>query len=222
MNLKEMGKEQKQYIAIGGMVSIALVVGIVFAVRGSLSSIAEARLELNDLAGKIESADRALAMQQQVKDEFAETMGAIKEHLRDAPPIQNYYSWATEAIHAKARLANLEIDTIDEQSRKGGAPSGGKGKALNLEPYSLRIVAHGGFESLKQFLELIEKDHPLARMVMVDISTGSEPEIHDVQLMVQWPFNLGVVADAWADIAVQQQGSGNPGSDPSKEQSNEK
>lgn len=218
MNLKEMGKEQKQRIALSIVVVVGLVVGVVFAARGSLSSIAKARQELNDLTGKIERADRALAKQEQGRNEFAETMDTLKEHLRDAPPVQNYYSWAMEVIHAKARLANLEIDTIDEQSRTGKSPAGGKDKTLNLESYSLRIVAHGGYEALKQFLELIEKEHPLARVIMVDISTGSAPEVHDVQLMVQWPFNLGVVADAWANIAVQQPAAESP----SKESFNEK
>ena len=200
MNVKDLTKEQKQRVVLGGIVAVALVAIIFFGIKVSLSSIAVARLELNDLTGKIESADRALAKGSQVRKEYGETIEELEAYLHGAPPVQNYYSWATEVIHERARQANLEVDAIDEQSRPGSPPSGGKDKALKLEPYSLRIVAHGRYEALKHFLELIEKEHPLARVVTVDLSTGSDPEVHDVQLVVQWPFNLGSVADAWPDM----------------------
>lgn len=205
MNLKNLTKEQKQYMALGGIVALVLVAGVVFGIKLSLSSIEDAKLELSELEGKIESADLALSKQGRVRAEFAETMGSLKEYLRDAPPNQNYYSWATEAIYATARKTVLEIDAIDEQTQMPNKPAGDDDKPLTLEPYSLRIAVHGGYEDLKGFLELMEKDHPLARVVSVDISTGSGPEIHDMQLVVQWPFNLSTVADAWAGIAVQQE-----------------
>ena len=210
MNLKDLTKSQKQYIALGGAGTVVLAVIIVFGIKVSLSSITKGKLELDDLMGKIESADLALSKQNRIRQEFAESMGALKAYLRDAPPSQNYYSWATEAIYAKARLANLEVDAIDEQARTGIAPEGEDGKVLKLESYSLRITAHGGYDTLKYFLELIEKDHPLARVITVDISTGTGPEIHDMQLVIQWPFNLGAVSDAWADIVVKQQSIENP------------
>ncbi len=210
MSLKDLTKRQMQYIALGGMGAVVLAVIIVFGIRVSLSSTAMAKLELDDLMGKIESADLALSKQDQIRREFAESMGVLKAYLRDAPPSQNYYSWATEAIYAKARLANLEVDAIDEQARTGIAPEGEDGKTLKLESYSLRVTAHGGYDALKYFLELIEKDHPLARVITVDISTGTGPEIHDMQLVIQWPFNLGAVSDAWVDIVVKQQIIENP------------
>jgi hypothetical protein len=202
MNFKDLTKEQKQHIALGGIVATALIVIIVFGIKVSLSSISVARLESNDVTGKIESADRALAMQSKVREEFAQTMRELKEHLQNIPPDRNYYSWATEIIYSKARLTGLEIDAIDEQTRSGIPSKGGNNKELKLESYSLRVTAHGGYETLKQFLELIEKDHPLARVTGVDISTGTDSEIHDMQLVIQWPFNLSVVTDAWASIDI--------------------
>lgn len=210
MNFKNLTKEQKQYIALGGIVATALVVIIVFGIKVSLSSITVARIELNDLTGKIESADRALAKQSKVREEFAETMHGLKEHLQNIPPDRNYYSWATEIIYSKARLAGLEIDAIDEQTRTGTLPKKDTNKEIKLESYSLRVTAHGGYETLKQFLELIEKDHPLARVTGVDISTGTEPEMHDMQLVIQWPFNLNVVTDVWASIDIKNQSTENP------------
>ena len=205
MNFKNLTKEQKKYIALGVIVATALVAIIVFGIKVSLSSISEVRLELNDLTGKIESADRALAKQSKVREEFVETVDRLKGHLKNIPPDRNYLSWATEIIYSKARLTGLEIDTLDEQTRTRVPSKSGNNKELKLESYSLRVTAHGGYETLKQFLELIEKDHPLARVTGVDISTGTDPEIHDMQLVIQWPFNLSVVTDAWASIDVKHQ-----------------
>ncbi len=203
MSLKELTKEQKQRIVLGGIGAVVMVAIIFFGIKVSLSSLAKAKLELDDLAGKVESADRALAKQAQVRKDFAESLVVLKKYLRDAPPKQNYYSWATEAIHTKAWQSNLEIAAIEQQSLPGSSLSGGKGKALNLEPYSVRVTAHGGYEALKQFLALVEKDHPLARVVVVDVSTGSDPEIHNVQLVVEWPFNLSAVAGTWVGIDLE-------------------
>jgi chorismate mutase len=205
MNLKNLSKGQKQYIALGAIAAVGLMTLIGFGIKVSLSSIKNSRQELNDLTDRIESADRSLSRQGQVRQEFAETMGTLKEHLQDAPPNRNYYSWATEVIHAVARSAHLEIDAIDEQSSRVPSSKGEDDKTLKLESYSLRISARGEYGALKRFLELIEKDHPLARVVAVDISKGPDPEIHDMQVVVQWPFNLNKITDAWTSIAVQQQ-----------------
>ena len=132
--------------------------------------------------------------------------------LKNIPPNRNYYSWATEIIYAKARLAGLEIDAVDEQTGARGSFNEEEEDAIKLEPYSLRITARSGFDDLKNFLELIEKDHPLARVTGVDISTGTTPEVHDIQLFIQWPANLRSITDAWESIAAKQQALRKPAS----------
>lgn len=128
MNFKNLSKEQKQYIALGGIVTVALVGIIIFGIKVSLSSISVARLELSDLTSKIESSDRALSKKGKTREEFVRTMHELKEHLQSIPPDRNYYSWATEIIYAKARVVKLEIDAIDEQTRTGAAAKSGEKK----------------------------------------------------------------------------------------------
>lgn len=210
MNVKDLTKEQKQYIALGSIVAVAFVVIIVFGIKVSLSSISDAKMELNEFSDKIENAERALSKQDRIRKDFAETTQGLRGFLKDTPPNRNYYSWAMEIIYAKARMAGLEIDAIDEQARAGVPPSGAAGQPLVLESYSLRINALGSYEQLKGFLELIERDHPMARVVSVDISTGQGPETHGMQLVVQWPFSMNSVTEGWTTIDAKQQIAENP------------
>lgn len=216
MSFSDLSKEQKQYIAIGAISVVALVAIVVFGIKFSLSSITESKRELGDLSRKIEEADRALSKQEQARIEFAETLRNLKSILENTPPIRNYYSWVTEIIYGQARLAGLEIDAINEQNRVA-APSAGKDESVKLESYSLRITAHGGFGSIRGFLEQIEEDQPLARVVGVDISSGSNPEIHDVQLFIQWPFGMDAITDAWDAIGAKQEELGRSGPAPAEQ-----
>lgn len=205
MSFSDLTKAQKQYVALGGVVAVVFIVIIVFGIKVSLSSITESKQELDELSQKIEIAGRSLSRQGQLRMEFAETTHELRAILKNIPPNRNYYSWATEIIYDKARQANLEIDAVDELTRVEVASEEKDNGVIKLESYSLRITARSGFDSLKNFLELIEKDHPLARVTGIDISTGTTPEMHDIQLFIQWPFNLSVLSDAWESIEAKQQ-----------------
>ena len=204
MSFTGLTKEQRLYLVLGGVVALILVVLMVFGVKVSLSSIGEAKLEMADLTSKIESAEQSLAKHSYTKEKFAETSDELRRHLQNIPPKRNYYSWATEIIYAIARLADLEIDGIDEQTGVGGKDD----NTIKLESYSLRITAHGGFSNVKSFLELVEEDQPLVRVTGIDISTGSKLDVHDVQFFIQWPFNLSSITDAWEEVASKQQAIG--------------
>ncbi len=201
MSLLELAKSQKQHFALGGIVAVVLMVLLVFGVRVSLSSIRKAKEELESVSGKIESADQSLARRSRTEEELAEISVKLGKILEDLPPERNYFSWATEVIYSAARASQLEVDAIDEQS--GAAKSEPEKKdagAIQLEAYSLRITARGSFGSVKAFLNRIEQEQPLARITGVDISSRAEPEIHDVQIFVQWPFNLSAITEAWEAI----------------------
>jgi hypothetical protein len=215
MSLDSLTKEQKQYLVLGLIVAVALMVLVVFGIKVSLSSISEAKLELLELKGKIKIADRALEKRQKVSEDFHKTINALKGHMDDIPPDRNYYSWATEIIYDEARLTQLEIDAIDEMNIAAPPKENAEEKTIQLSSYSLRINAHGAYESVRHFLEQLRKEHPLVRVSGFEISSGSSPEIHDVQLFIQWPFNLGYITEAWENVATQEQTieSGSPASE---------
>ena len=204
MSLSDLKKEQKQYLILGVVVAVVIAVLIVFGVKVSLSSISEARLELGDLAGKIGAAEKSLSKTQRNEAEFRSTIAELAAHLGNIPPDRNYYSWATETIYAEARKADFEIDAIDEIGIAAQSDDSMEEDKVRLESYSLRITARGGYENIKRLLKRIASSHPLVRVTGVEISTGSEPDVHNVQLFIGWPFNLGYITETWKSIAAEQ------------------
>lgn len=200
MSLLDLRKEQKQYLIMGVIAAVVLAILIVFGVKVSLSSISEARLELHGLTEKIESAEKSVSANHRNDAEFRLTIAELKTHLANIPPDRNYYSWATEIIYNEARMVHFEIDAIDENTITAPADDSKEQDVVELESYSLRINAHGGYENVKGFLERIAIDHPLVRVTGIEISTGSEPDVHDVQLFIEWPFNLGYITETWGSF----------------------
>ena len=204
MSLSDLKKEQKQYLILGVIVAIAVVVLIVFGIKVSLASISEARVELEGLVGKIETAEKSLSKTQRGEEEFRTTIAELAAHLANIPPNRNYYSWATEIIYAEARKADFEIDAIDEIGVATPDDDSMEQDKVRLESYSLRITARGGYENVKRVLKQIAGNHPLVRVTGIEISKGPSPEIHNVQLFIEWPFNLGYITEAWKSISTKQ------------------
>lgn len=202
MSLKDLNKEQKQYLILGVIVAIVLAVLIVFGIKISLSSISKAREEVQALTEKIESAEKSVTRNQKDSAEFRSTIDELTGYIATIPPDRNYYSWATETVYSIARLVRFDIDAIDEVSIAAAKKDTANQGTVKLESYSLRIAAHGGYENIKRFLHQIAMDHPLVRVTGVEISTGSQADVHDVQLFIEWPFNMGYIAETWKGIAL--------------------
>jgi hypothetical protein len=210
MSLLDLSKEQKQYLILGVLAAVILAILIVFGIKVSLSSMSETRLVLQGLSEKIEAAEKSVSKNYRDDAEFRSTIAELKVHLANIPPDRNYYSWATEVIYNEARMVNLEIDAVDEISIAAPADNPKQQDAMELESYSLRITAHGRYENVRLFLNRIASNQPLVRVTGIEISTGSQPDVHDVQLFIEWPFNLGYITEAWKSLTAQSMKTDNP------------
>ena len=203
MELNKFTKEQKQYV-IFSVLGLILVVGLAaFAVYINLSSVAQAKAELFDLKGKIERADSALSKDSEISEEYARTVMLLKDYLKNLPPERNYYAWATEFLYRMGRSMSMDIDSVDELAElhaKGAADN----KEIGFQAYSLRIRGRGGYANIKAFIREISEEHPLIRVTGVEISSGKNSDIHEVQLFVQWPFSLGEIERLWEEIESKQ------------------
>jgi hypothetical protein len=203
MNLNDLSKEQKQYIILGLVAAVILVTLLVLGIRFSLASIQSAKDELGIISDKIASADRTLSRSDQVSQDYRSTMETLKQRIMGVPPQRNYYSWATEVIYSEAGKAGLEIDSIDEIGGLHNAAEDGVG-SLRLESYALRMNASGGFNNVKDFMQSMKEEYPLVRFTGLDISSGQSPEMHNIQLWLQWPFNLNVLTANWDSVEAKQ------------------
>ena len=201
MSLADLNKVQKQYMVLGAVVSVMMVVLIYFGVKFSTSSLSEMKSELEELTQKIDQSDRTLAKRAGTSLEYEQSVEILKAHLGNTPPRRNYYSWATEIIYAIARSTGLEVDAIDET---GGVVPQKKAKkssdGVKMESYALRITAHGGYECAKQFLRELQHEQPLVRISGIGINKGANPEVHDIQLSIEWPYNISELTAGWMHI----------------------
>jgi hypothetical protein len=199
MNFSKLGKQQKQYIVLGALCTAGILVGGVMGIRFSLSSVSKAKEELAALTDKIERAESTLSRGKNAGEEFVRTLGILETQLSNMPPDKNYYSWATEAVYGVARNSGFEIDSVDEfnlASTKEDAAKDG----LRFRSYSIRIMAHGSYANARNFLATIEEQHPMARLSGLEISAGANPDAHDVQLYVQWPFDFSELLLVWEGV----------------------
>ena len=199
MNLSNLSKEQKQYVVLGVLAVAIVGILIVFGVKVSLSSISNTKDELDSYTRKIEQAERMLSRRSNNDAESRRTMLMLKDYLESAPPDRNYYSWVTEVVYSEAREAGLEIDTVTEIANMQQVADK-EAEGVRLESYGLRIKGSGSYEEVKRFIGNMKRDYVLARFVGVDLSVGETPERHDVQLWIQWPFNLGAIVENWESI----------------------
>jgi hypothetical protein len=202
MSLKNLTKEQKQYVALGALAAAIVVILMVLGIRFSMATISEAKEELDDLTAKISNANQSLSRSRRTSEDYVETVAMLRKYLTNAPPERNYYSWATQVIYSKARIAGFEVDSIDEipmpQQQRSGLEDT---SAISFDSYSLRIAAHGGYENTKYFMNLLQQDYPLVRFSGIEISSGQSPDGHDVHLFIQWPFNFGEISKNWDSVA---------------------
>ncbi|WP_372845665.1 hypothetical protein [Pontiella sp.] len=203
MSFQNLSKEQKQYVFLGVLAVAGLLYGTFIGIRGSLASVRNAKDELDALTAKIERADATLSRARNTGAEFTQSAAVLKGLFGELPPEQNYYSWATEIIFTSGRAAGLEIDAVDEVRRpksKGDALKEG----VKFESYALKIAAKGNLEDTKIFMRTFEQEHPMVRFYGLEISSGTDPEKHTVQLFVEWPARVGEVVAVWEAVGQKQ------------------
>lgn len=193
MKLSSLSKKQ-QYVLIGAVLAVAVVVIVVCLIQYSFSSAGDIRAELEELTVKIENADRTLANQKKVSEDYRNSAMELIEYIDMLPPDGNLYSWTAEITYSEARKASFEIESIDEMNLPEDvkAKKGKGADAVQIKSFTMRILAHSGYAQLKSFLSRLETSHPLVRVASVDIRSGENPEMHDVQLVLEWPVDLGI------------------------------
>jgi hypothetical protein len=204
LNISELTKEQKQFIVLGAIGVLGIGVALIFGIKFCVSSASVAKTELEDLKDKVYRAEQLLKKKTSTREKIYRAMSELDKQLNYIAPEENYYSWATEIVYSQGRKAGLEVLSVDEvgmNQSKGGMPK----DPAYFETYSLRINARGSFSQLKVLLSEIERDHPLVRFTGIDIGKGSHPEVHEIQLFIQWPFKLNRISNIFAGYTKQQQ-----------------
>ena len=192
MDFSKLPKQQKDRLILIIMLSVLILVGIGYGASYGLSLGKDTELKNEKLAGEIRRAERSLMRRKNVKKKLEEASKKLDEYLKESPPPKSYYAWASEIIYAMGKDCLFKIDAIDKQEHLK-VDSRDMKKQITLKVSSLKIRASSEYATTIFFLTELEKKHPLARVSSVSIRPGSGPEIHNIEIVIQWPFNLAYV-----------------------------
>jgi len=193
MDFSNLSKQQKDRLVLMVMGGVLFLAGIGYGVKSGFSISTRVEDENKILEKKIIRAEGVGGKQRRLLKKAQEISAELKIYATEAPPEKNYYSWASELLYALAKKVSFKIDRIEKQGSTSVVMKG-KGKksqkdALKIST-SLKIVAHGEYETCLNFLKMMEKEYPLARVVSIEINLGENIEIHNVDIVIQWPSNL--------------------------------
>ena len=185
MDLSNLSKQQKDRLLLMVMGGVLLVGGIGYGLKSAFAISASVESKNEILESKISRAERMVRMQNRLLKDTQEISAELKTYIKEAPPEKNYYSWASELLYALAKKTAFKIDRIEKQ----GESAKSKADVLKISS-SLKIVAQGEYETCLNFLKTMEKEYPLVRVVSININSGRNVEIHNVNIVIQWPSNL--------------------------------
>jgi len=189
MDFSNLSKQEKDRLLLIVMATVLFVVGIGYTLNFALSMSADVEKKDEQLAEKINSVDRKLRREIVVTKQIQKIDAELKSYVKEVPLQKEYYVWATELIYDLAEKTNLDVSGI---KKIGGTKAASKSKkkiALEIST-NLKIVVKGDYQSVCNFLKRMEKEYPFVRIVAIEIKKGSKPDVHDVNIEIQWPFNL--------------------------------
>ena len=194
-NLSNLSKQQKDRLLLMVMGGVLLVGGVGYGLKSvfAISASVESKNEI--LESKISRAERMVRMQNRLLKDTQDISAELKTYIKEAPPEKDYYPWASKLLYALAKETAFEIkDVIDIGGSSSSPKVKGKDKKVKVDVLKIgsnfKVVAEGEYETCLNFLKTMEKEYPLVRVVSVDIKPGENVEIHNVNIVIQWPSNL--------------------------------
>lgn len=182
IDLKQLTKQQQQYILLGiiGAVILTVLFATVFKKDKKATATAGKPQQIEELNKKIETAKNAIRTLQNKKTTCGEMPEFFDQCIRNIPPHNNPYAWATEYVYSR-KLEGLEIDSVEQVTRPVINPDG-------LSSYCVRIIGKSSFETMHRFIRILEEGNPMIRIRKISVSAGSDPTMQQIQIEIEWPL----------------------------------
>jgi hypothetical protein len=195
MNLSEMDKEKKQLLilAVGGCITVVMVISnlLIGPARADAATATETIAELENEVSSGERILRRAVMTERDVRNFSSEILAI--HRDELPPSTSPYIWAVENLSLLAEELNLTI-SVKEHPAARYVPVSPTLSDVNPEsvpmwiPYSVDVEFNASFAKLKNFVDVLEESLKFAAVVGLRVeSNPSNPEEHDISLILEWP-----------------------------------
>lgn len=192
IDLKNLTKEQQQYIVLGLIAVAAIFYGASLVVGKVMGADKTSKSALDELTHKIERAQSMLSNEAKFHQDMEKMERELDGFLCLMPEYDNEYIWATEQVYALIRGSGINLKSVDKlvipapkKKRDGEKKSADE---VLIGSYAVRIVATGGYTQLKQFLKKIGGENPLISIQQLEMSgSASSPGVHNLKIDLYWP-----------------------------------
>ena len=207
MKFSEMKKEQKQMLilAVGGVITLlSVTANIIIGPAREAAADAKKRVELLEDDGRtgesvLTTGERLLKRDPLVRGEVTQMAEEILTIHRDhLPPRVSPYIWAVGQLDLLAEKLDLDIRVQEHLSdRYVRVPQTldefNENSVPYWIPYTVDVEMDTSFANLQRFVALLREDLPYAAVAGLRIQASvSDPEHHEISLMVEWPtFRFG-------------------------------
>ena len=163
-----------------------------FAVQPTEEALAKARRDNDELSSRLQMVNANLRGAAANKERLA-TLDAALKPFRDEMLEPHLGSCAMRAksildpLAAGAGLSNM--DYADMPARALPLPRPLPVQLHRRQP--VRFTAQGSYMGAISFLMRVEKEHPLVALQSMSISSTTEPERQQVEMVLEWPAKGG-------------------------------
>jgi len=190
MNWAALTKKQQQMVivtAVLAVLQILLMAHFLGWTKPASARGGSAKKELVKLTQQIDEADKILKREESIRDELNQSIEKLEAVTVYTPTLSDRYAWAYEYVSRCATQSRIELDNLEEAVLTDDS------KKIADQPYEISVSTRCGYNSLVEFLNRLEKGNPLLRIKDVTVSSlPSQPQSHQVRIIMQWPAAVKV------------------------------
>lgn len=190
MKLSMLSKEQKQYMVLGVVISIILVVSLsMFVLKPLRVKWSDARGEYKELTAQLDEANELMRGETQLRGELEEARrGTLHAMAECIPDPENSLSWVTQRVYLYARKAGVEVQSVSAGASKTRTSKRGEEQEQVFGMFSVDIMVQCNYDDLLAFVQEMESHNPyLCLSGLIIAPQRGSAETHNVSVEIQWP-----------------------------------
>ena len=189
---QNMAPNAKRSFALTLVLGGAAAVIYLFAVQPAEEALSKARREHDEHEAKLQSVNANLRAAPQNKERLQALAAALRP-FRDEmlkPLLGSYAMRAKSLLDPLAFGAGLSrLDYAEMPTRALPVPRPQPAQLHARRP--IRVTAQGSYMGAISFLLRVEKEHPLIALQSFALSTTTDPERQQIEMVFEWPAKGG-------------------------------
>jgi len=163
-----------------------------FAIQPTEEALAKARREHNEQESRLQMVNANLRAAPANKERLEKLDADLKPFREEMlEPLLGSYAMRAKSIldplATGAGLSNMDYSDLPRRALPLPRPV----PLLLYARQPIRITAQGSYMAAISFLLRVEKDHPLVALQSMSVSTTSDPERQQVEMVFEWPAKGG-------------------------------